>query len=449
MTDVYTILIVDDMAEMREVLEDLLAPQGYQLLHATSGPEALALVTQHPIDVMLLDVMMPGMDGFEVCRQLRAQLATAELPVLLITALDDRDARVQGFQAGADDFISKPFDRAELRARLKMMSQTGRYRRLREERARFEQLIRLSPDGILIVDALWRIRLANPSACRQLGMQLDAIEPVSGMLQLIGPGERTRWAAGLSAVLSDPAHIERMESLMLRQDGSTMAVEAHSGYIAWEGQPAAQVVFRDITARKRADAELQRATQALTVAYDTTLEGWSRALDLRDHETEGHSRRVTELSVTLARSLGMRAEQIVQIRRGALLHDIGKLGIPDHILRKPGALTDEEWETMKTHPTLALELLAPIEFLRLALDIPHYHHEKWDGGGYPHGLKGEEIPLAARIFAIVDVWDALSQDRYYRKAWNPDRVREHIRSQSGRHFDPAIVESFLALAYPD
>ncbi|HBY93533.1 MAG TPA: HD-GYP domain-containing protein [Chloroflexi bacterium] len=191
---------------------------------------------------------------------------------------------------------------------------------------------------------------------------------------------------------------------------------------------------------------LQRSNAELALAYDTTLEGWSRALDLRDKETEGHSRRVTELTLRVARVMGVSEAELVHIRRGALLHDIGKMGIPDAILLKPGALSDEEWAIMRQHPVYAYELLAPIAFLRPALDIPYCHHEKWDGSGYPRGLIGEQIPLAARIFTVVDVWDAMISDRPYRPAWPEEKAREHIRSLAGTHFDSQVVEAFLALA---
>ncbi|MCB9135942.1 MAG: HD domain-containing protein [Anaerolineales bacterium] len=191
--------------------------------------------------------------------------------------------------------------------------------------------------------------------------------------------------------------------------------------------------------------DLQRSNFELAQTYDITLEGWARALELRDQETEGHTRRVTELTVRLAKAMGYEGEELNHIRRGALLHDIGKMGIPDRILLKPGKLTDEEQKIMKRHPVYAYEMLYPIEKLRPALDIPHRHHEKWDGSGYPDGLRGKEIPLAARIFAIVDVWDALRSDRPYREAWPAERVRIHVREQSNTHFDPRVVEAFLEL----
>jgi HD-GYP domain-containing protein (c-di-GMP phosphodiesterase class II) len=191
--------------------------------------------------------------------------------------------------------------------------------------------------------------------------------------------------------------------------------------------------------------ELQRTNAQLITAYDATLEGWSGALDLRDEETEGHAQRVTEASVRLARAMGVTGEDLVHLRRGALLHDIGKMGVPDSILRKSGPLTDEEWEVMRRHPVYAYELLSPIAFLHPALDIPYCHHEWWDGTGYPRGLKGEEIPLAARIFAVIDVWDALLSDRPYRPRLALDEVLSYIESRAGTQFDPAVVSEFLRL----
>jgi PAS domain S-box-containing protein/putative nucleotidyltransferase with HDIG domain len=189
--------------------------------------------------------------------------------------------------------------------------------------------------------------------------------------------------------------------------------------------------------------ELERSNMDLALAYDSTIEGWSRALDYRDKETEGHSRRVTELTIKIAREMGMSEDELVLVRRGALLHDIGKMRIPDDILLKPGPLTEQEWEIMRRHPVYSYELLYPIGYLRSSLDIPYCHHEKWDGNGYPRGLKGEQIPLCARIFSVVDVWDALCSDRPYRPAWSEEKAKEHILSLSGVQFDPHVVEMFM------
>jgi len=191
--------------------------------------------------------------------------------------------------------------------------------------------------------------------------------------------------------------------------------------------------------------DLQHSNRELMLTIDTTLEGWANALELRDLETKNHSRRVVEEAVRVARAMGVSGDNLMHIRRGALLHDIGKMGIPDHILNKPGPLTPEEWEVMKQHPVHAFKLLSSIPFLRPALDIPYAHHERWDGSGYPRGLKGEEIPMAARIFAVVDVWDALLNERPYRSAWPAEKVRAYLREQAGKHFDPRVVEVFLSL----
>ena len=190
--------------------------------------------------------------------------------------------------------------------------------------------------------------------------------------------------------------------------------------------------------------KLQESNIELTLAYDTTIEGWANALELRDSETEGHTRRVTDLTMKCACAVGLREEEMDHVRRGALLHDIGKMAIPDHILMNTGPLSEEEQQTMRQHPVHAFNLLSPIHYLRPAIDIPYCHHEWWDGTGYPRGLAGEHIPLAARIFAMADTWDALISARRYREAWPRDKVLAHIRSLSGTQFDPDLVEIFLS-----
>jgi putative nucleotidyltransferase with HDIG domain len=215
-------------------------------------------------------------------------------------------------------------------------------------------------------------------------------------------------------------------------------------------------VAHDITRRKDLEISLRQLTDELeqrvhqrtdelAEAYDTTLAGWAKALEFRDKETEGHSRRVTEITMKLAHHLGVSDEELVHIRRGALLHDIGKMAIPDEILRKRGSLTEAERQIVREHPSTAFELLRNTPYLQKALEIPYCHHEKWDGTGYPRGLKEEQIPLAARIFAIADVWDALSSDRPYNQAWERERVIEYLKSESGRHFDPKLVGLYLVL----
>jgi putative two-component system response regulator len=321
----YSILIIDDDSTAQKAVESLLLNQNYEMLFANNGFEGLEIAISTEPDLILLDVMMPGLNGFEVCDRLRANSVLAEVPILMVSALDDRDSRLAGIEAGVDDFISKPFDRDELRARVRTILRLNRYRKLRDEHALLE--------GAL--------------------------------------------------------------------------------------------------------TELQSA-------YDKTIEGWIKALDIRDNETEGHTHRVTKMTILLAKAMGLNGDELIHIRRGALLHDIGKLGVPDSILNKPGELNEDEWEIMRLHTKNAYEWLYPIEYLRPAIDIPFYHHEKWDGSGYPIGLCGEEIPLAARIFAVVDVWDALSSKRCYRDAWPKSKVLTYIREQAGQHFDPKVVDMFMA-----
>jgi putative two-component system response regulator len=319
-----TVLIVDDEYSGRETLQSVLEGEGYNLIMAENGPQAIERAKAYLPDVILLDVMMPGMTGFEVCERIRSDPQVAEIPIIILTALDDRESLLTGLKSGADDFISKPFDRFELRARLIGITRLNRYHKLLEEREK-----------------------------------------------------------------------------------------------------------------------LQKAHESLLDAYSATIAGWSHAMDLRDRETEGHSRRVTDLTLKLAKAYGVQGDDLMSIQHGSLLHDMGKLGIPDAILQKPSTLTDEEWVIMRRHPQFAFDMLYPVEYLRPALDIPFCHHERWDGSGYPRGLKGEQIPMAARLFAIVDVWDAITSDRPYRPAWKKEDALKYIREQSGKHFDPKIVELFF------
>ena len=201
----------------------------------------------------------------------------------------------------------------------------------------------------------------------------------------------------------------------------------------------------EIASRSKIEQKIRLALEKLDATYDTTLEGWARALDLRDCETEGHSRRVASIAVEMAKQINIPAERHIHIWRGALLHDIGKLGVADSILLKPGPLTAEEWQIMRLHPIYGYDWLHQIEYLHPALAIPRSHHERWDGEGYPDKLKGTDIPIEARLFAPVDVWDALSSNRPYRRSWPDSKIREHIRSLSGSHFDPAVVDAFLSL----
>jgi putative nucleotidyltransferase with HDIG domain len=495
MSDATKILIVDDEPSGRETLDALLHAQGYQLAFAGSGAEAIAQASTLGPDIILLDVMMPGMDGFEVCRRLRTTPAVAEVPIIMVTALDDRASRLQGIEAGADDFVSKPFDRVELRARIRATARLNRYRRDISERKQADAQIKRQIERLaalrtidaaiassldltvtlnVILDQVTTTLHVDAAAILLRTSQSQALEyaAIRGVRYGALPQASLRFGAGCAGYVA----LQR-RTLRVPNADTPDAPQEHplqsEGFTSYYGVPLmakGQVEgVLEIFHRTALDPDqewqsfletlagqagvaidhamlfnsMQRANVELSLAYDTTLEGWARALELRDKETEGHAQRVTTMTMRLARALGLNEAELAHVRRGALLHDIGKMGIPDSILLKPGPLTDDEWVVMRKHPTYAYDLLAPIAYLRPALDIPHYHHERWDGAGYPLGLAGEQIPLAARIFAVVDVWDALCFDRPYRKGWPEARVCEHVRSLAGTHFDPQVVDLFL------
>lgn len=249
------------------------------------------------------------------------------------------------------------------------------------------------------------------------------------------------------------SNISKFAYAFLERDGFPLGLlvagAAGEEYLLVDDAPQLLSGLADQAASAISNADLfhrlKHSNVKLLKAYDATIEGWAYALSLKDEETENHSQHVVELTLAIARKSGIAEEEMADIKRGALLHDIGKMGIPDDILHKPGKLTDDEWEVMHRHPRYAFDMLSHVDYLRPALDIPYSHHEKWDGSGYPQGLREKEIPLAARIFAIVDVFDALISNRPYRKAWSREKALDHIEQESGRHFDPQIVDIFLKL----
>ena len=318
---------------------------------------------------------------------------------------------------------------------------------LREETAERQNIMETVPDILFRLDLSGRLIGWNRRMETVTGLSPEELQ-ASDPLRLFVPAERGAVQKAIVQVFE--AGYAEVDANLLVTGGSPIAYQFSGSPMK---DPNGQTlgitgIGRDVTARNLAEARIKSLNDELTRAYDATIEGWSRALDLRDHETEGHSRRVTEMTLRLAAALGVPDAELVHIRRGALLHDIGKMGVPDGVLLKPGPLDDDEWVMMRRHPALAYEMLSPIEFLVPALDIPYCHHEKWDGSGYPRGLAGEEIPLAARLFALVDIWDALSSDRPYRRAWEPGRVLDHLRGLSGSHFEPRLVQAFLQLLEP-
>ena len=289
----------------------------------------------------------------------------------------------------------------------------------------------------------------------------------SAMLALLGKESKDVVGESAKIVFTDfPIPIKRYTQVSYAREEAAFEIKGKNVYYEMSVWPLYDsnkqmtgriYISHDITALKELERELRELnvdlekrvrsrTQELAEAYDVTLEGWAKALELRDKETEGHSRRVTETTLSVARAMGIEAEEELEhIRRGAILHDIGKMGIPDHILRKDGALTEEERQIIKKHPETAYDLLKQIPFLERALEIPYCHHERWDGAGYPRGLSERAIPLPARIFAVADVWDALSSNRPYRKAWRKEEVVQYLINEAGKQFDPRVVNAFLSL----
>ena len=312
--------------------------------------------------------------------------------------------------------------------------------RLSEEK--FSTAFQISPDSVNInrlTDGLY-IDI-NQGFTKILGYSReDVLGKTSLELNIwVDPADRAR----LVEAIRRDGIIENLDAQFRAKDGRIVQGLMSARSITINGEPCLLNITRDITERKLAEVRLQDAHYELEHAYEATLLGWARALDLREHETADHSRRVVEYTVRMASALGMEKEALVDVQRGALLHDLGKVGVPDSILLKPGPLTSDEWVIMRQHPANAYNLLKDIEYLRPALDIPYCHHEHWDGTGYPRGLKGEEIPLVARIFTIVDVWDALLSNRPYRPPWEKAEVLKYIQEHSGSLFDPEIVQLFL------
>lgn len=317
---------------------------------------------------------------------------------------------------------------------------------LREAQERLELAVRSADIGLWDWDVHSDQVIYSPEWKSMLGYANGEISNTfSAWEDRLHPEDRLKAVGVVERALEEHCPTYRNEFRMRHRDGSYLWILAQGSLFEDEsGQPVRLIGSHiDITERKQAEEDLRHYAADIEVAYDATIDGWSRALDLRDHETEGHSERVTELTLQLARSCGMNDEQLVSVRRGALLHDIGKMGVPDSILFKSGELTSEEWLLMRQHPALAYALLSPIGYLASAVDIPYCHHEWWDGTGYPRGLRGDEIPLAARLFAVIDVWDALRSDRPYRKALLEEEALGYIASLAGTHFDPEVVEHFL------
>jgi len=401
-------------------------------------------------DIILADFNLPQFDALHALQHLNE--SGLDIPFIMVSGAISEEVAVQCMKLGAADYLLK--DRM---TRLGPAIEHALHgKKLRDEQKRSNEQVRLlssaieqSTEGIAVTNTSGQFLFANNALAAMHGYTSEELQGKNISI-LYTPDEGS---------LSETANLRALtqgqfsdEAWHTRKDKSTFPGQIHISLLRDEtAKPIGLIhTLRDITERKQSEEKIkqllldrQRKNEELAHAYDATLEGWVRFLDLRDQETEGHTQRVTEMTTELAAQMGFTDTILTHIRRGALLHDIGKMGVPDEVLHKPGPPNNEEWEIMRRHPVYAFQMLSPIQFLHPALDIPHHHHERWDGTGYPDQLIAEQIPLPARVFAIIDVWDALNSDRPYRKAWLPEKAIEYIKAQSGKHFDPHLVQIFL------
>lgn len=450
-TDIIHILLVEDEDPHAELIQRAFEDQGkeFRIHRVRSLGEAREYIRAHEPRLIIADWRLPDGESMELLPNHRDPLAT---PIILMTSYGNERIAVEALKSGALDYVVKSpesmLDMPHL-ARKALDQWTARADRihmqeaLSESEAQFrllaenasDMITRLTTDGVMFYVSPACKTILGYSPEEMVGMKsFDLIHkedhPQIKELFKQSPGD-TPYTITYRARHKD-GHYVWLET-------SARAILDHDSKGVFEIQAAS----RDITERKQAEEALHLAHNQLRDAYERTIEGWVRALDLRDRETEGHTQRVTEITVKVAEQLGFSEEELSHIKRGALLHDMGKIAIPDEILQKPGPLSEIEWEKMRQHPMYAYEMLSPIAYLNPALDIPFSHHERWNGSGYPHGLKGEQIPLSARLFAIVDVWDALRSDRPYRKAIPRDQVIDYISENSNILFDPKLVDLFL------
>ena len=432
----------------------------YIQLDVTGIESEIMAVLQDPqtakgYDVLLLDYELGGLNALELVKKF-SQQSEPRLPVVLVTGQGNEEVALQALKLGASDYVVKRpgylYRLASVLENAFHMAELEREQRaLRESEWRFRLLAENAQDGIFrYLVARDCFDYVSPAMTEIFGyLPVELYSQPEIWRKIILPEDEQSFMGLLTG--QEPPH-----------GGVVMRCLHKDGHIVWTDQrfsflksPEGKVlevhgIVRDVTARHQVDEERERmaaekeeAARRLVESYERMIEGWSLALELRDRETEGHSLRVADLTVELGQVLGVEGEGLNILRRGALLHDIGKLGVPDSILKKPGPLNDEEWEVMRQHPDYAYKLIYPIPYLRDAIEIPYAHHERWDGSGYPNGLKGEEIPIAARIFAVVDVWDALNSDQPYRPAWDRAHIETFLREQAGVKFDARVVAALL------
>lgn len=462
------IMIAEDSRSLAAAMRVEFEEAGYRVLgvHATGEALLKAMARLNESDslpeVVFMDIELAGeLDGIETSRRLLRQWDVA---VIYLTGADFETRFEKAMRTDPAAYLIKPFDFRQAMAMIEIsLRQLSLMRQLKARQAeleaanlekdtRYRVIFESSPDAVLLLDD-GQIIDCNQAALDTFGSPSKSDLYLSHSA-LFPPSQLDGADSGeLVSNMTDEARktgIARYEFVYRRLEGSSFFADVVMTSFSLQGHAVLQINIRDVTERKMAQRELLRlhadlhsSHRELEHAYDVTIEGWAKALELRDEETEGHSRRVVEMTLKLAAAMGMDDEELEQVQRGAVLHDVGKMGVPDNILLKPGPLDDNEWDTMRQHPQMAHDWLADIDYLAPALAIPYCHHERWDGSGYPQGLSGHDIPLPARIFAVVDVFDALCSNRPYRQAWSRQEAIDHIRDQAGKQFDPAVVRHFL------
>lgn len=448
------ILLVEDELSHAELIQRAFENRGahIRLHHAQTLSDARSFLTSSQPDLIIADWRLPDGDSMEL---LPSVADSKNIPVIFMTSYGNERLAVEALKQGALDYVVKSsesmMDMPHIAERaieqgMARSEQIRMQKALSESEAQFRLLAENSSDMISRNDTQGRFFYISPAVQTILGYSQKEMADQRAF-NFVHPEDLPKIKAMLTVKPRNNS-VYTISYRARRKDGSYVWLETSARAILDEKTgdvTEIQAASRDITERKRAEEALQIAHRELQDAYDRTIEGWIRALDLRDREIEGHTKRVTEMTMLVARALGLPESEIVHIRRGALLHDIGKIAIPDEITKKTGPLTADEWDEMRMHPVYAYKMLSPIAYLKPALDIPYCHHERWDGSGYPRKLKGEEIPLTARMFAIIDVWDALITDRPYRKASSKEAVIAYLKEEAGRLFDPHLVELFLDL----
>jgi len=447
------ILLIEDDPAHAELIQRAFEDRGDEsnLTVAHTLTEAREHLNSFTPTLIIADWRLPDGDSSEL---LHDEENHPTIPVIIMTSYGSERNAVNVIKSGALDYIVKSSEsmtdmphiaeRAIEQWKIKIEREQMQVQ-LSVSEAQFRLLAENSSDMISKHDTTGTFLYVSPACRIILGYEPDELIGTS-ITPLVHPDD----AKLLIELLKTPEWNDITVTVDYRarhKNGEYIWIEttARLFFDKLSNQRELQAASRNITERKEAEEQLQLAHTDLQEAYDKTIEGWVLALDLRDRETEGHTQRVKIMTEKLARVMGFSEEEITHIRRGALLHDMGKMGIPDEILQKPGPLTDDEWVIMRRHPEMAYQMLSPIKYLKEAITIPYYHHERWDGSGYPHKLKGLEIPLQARMFAVVDVWDALSSDRPYRKRIPHKEVVDYLLNESGRLFDPQVIQAFIPL----